>query len=154
MVLLTSYVLQFSPMAFPTIRVPCLSNRVGFHLGLLVGLLVRLLVSFVTLLDGFRIGQLVRILVGLRAAMPIEWGIGCLIAPARRRLSQLFAHPNARRQLSRRFALCNARRMACQIAHPFRSLTALLTVCPLQYLLMALKTVCVAELTSNSTSDA
>ena len=154
MVLLTSYGPQFSPMAFPTICMPCFSNRVGLHLGLLVRFLVGLLISFVTLLDGFCDGQLVRILVGLRAAMPVEWGVGCLIALAHRRLSQLFAHPNARRQLSRWFVRRNGRRMACQIAHRFRSLTALPTVCPLQYLSMALSTVCMPELTSNSTSDA
>jgi len=95
MVLLMSYAPQFSPMAFPMIRVPCLSNRVGLHFGLLIGLLAGLLVSFVTLLDGFRVGQLVRILVGLRTAMPVEWGVGSLIASTRRRLSQRFARRNA-----------------------------------------------------------
>jgi hypothetical protein len=64
MVLLTFYAAQFSSMAFPPNGASFLSNLAGLHIRLLVGLRV----SFIALVDGFRVGSLVGVLARLRVS--------------------------------------------------------------------------------------
>jgi len=66
--------------------------------------------------------------------------MGFLIASACRWLGQWFAHHNARR-------------IARRIAHCFCLLTAISSVCGLQYLLTAIATVCALQCSSNRASD-